>query len=154
MSKRPKTPLTRSEIMARVRSQDTRPEMIVRRGLHGRGYRFRLHRKDLPGKPDLVFPRHNACLFIHGCFWHGHLGCGRMPSTRQDYWLPKISRNAERDAEAANRLLAQGWRVLVVWECAITGRKKLRNADLLDSIEHWLLSSSEKAELAGIIPPV
>ena len=77
-----------------------------------------------------------------------------MPSTRQDYWLPKITRNAERDAEAANRLLAQGWRVLVVWECAITGRKKLRNADLLDSIEHWLLSSSEKAELAGIIPPV
>lgn len=107
--------------MARIRSRDTKPELIVRRLAHNLGFRFRLHRKDLPGKPDLVFPKFKAAVFVHGCFWHQHPrpGCAdaRRPKSRPEYWGPKLDGNIDRDQRNARALEAQGWRVLVIWEC-------------------------------------
>ena len=104
--------------MRQVRSVNTKPEMIVRSALHAAGYRFRLHRRDLPGNPDLVFPRYKVVVFVHGCFWHWH-GCkrSRMPATNRDYWESKIARNVERDRETMAQLAALGWDVHVIWEC-------------------------------------
>lgn len=95
------------------------PELAIRRMLHALGYRFRLHRKDLPGKPDLVFPSRRAVLFVHGCFWHQHQNCkiARIPRTNLDYWVPKLARNVERDAQNQKLLAASGWRSMIVWEC-------------------------------------
>ena len=111
--------LTRSEIMARVRSKNTIPELMVRRALHAAGLRFRLHRTDLPGRPDIVFPGRRMVVFVHGCFWHSHPGCkrARIPATRQEYWMPKLLRNVERDQAATAALQTAGWRVFIVWEC-------------------------------------
>ena len=111
--------LTRSEIMARVRSKNTTPEMAVRRTLHAAGLRFRLHRADLPGRPDIVLPGRRAVVFVHGCFWHSHPGCkrARIPATRREYWVPKLLRNVERDRTAAAALQRAGWRVFITWEC-------------------------------------
>jgi DNA mismatch endonuclease (patch repair protein) len=108
--------------MSRIRGRNTKPELVLRRELHARGLRFRLHCKELPGKPDLVFPRWKAVILIHGCFWHGH-GCPmfKRPATRGNFWSTKIARNQERDREAFTSLRAAGWRVLVVWECALRG---------------------------------
>ena len=110
----------RRRIMRSVGVEDTGPEWAVRRLLHGFGYRYRLHRKDLPGRPDLVFPGRRKAIFVHGCFWHAH-GCryGRPPKSRLDYWLPKLERNRQRDAEKHTALEALRWRVLVVWQCEI-----------------------------------
>ena len=109
----------RSALMSRIRSSNTRPEIAVRRLLHALGYRFRLHRRDLPGKPDIVLPRHRLALFVHGCFWHQHPGCrlASKPKTRQDYWTPKLAGNVQRDQLAQEALAAMGWRVEVIWEC-------------------------------------
>jgi DNA mismatch endonuclease (patch repair protein) len=114
-----RTPEQRRRIMQSVRQKDTGPELTVRRLAHGLGFRFRLHRRDLPGRPDLVFPGRRKAVFVNGCFWHGHDGCskGRLPKSRRDYWVPKIARNKERDAAAVERLKAAGWRVLTVWQC-------------------------------------
>jgi DNA mismatch endonuclease, patch repair protein len=111
----------RSKIMASVRSRDTEPELQVRRLLHRLGYRFRLHRKDLPGTPDLVLPRHNLAIFVHGCFWHGHKGCKRskLPSTNTEFWNRKIDLNVTRDRKAQEKLRALGWNVVVIWQCAL-----------------------------------
>lgn len=108
--------------MSRVRGRDTKPEMIIRRGLHARGLRYRLHDKTLPGRPDLVFSKCRVAVFIHGCFWHAH-GCAlsKLPATRQDFWRTKLEANAARDREAVSALQANGWRVLVIWECALRG---------------------------------
>jgi len=116
----------RSRNMAAVRSSDTMPEKTVRSILHGLGLRFRLHQKDLPGKPDIVLKRHSTVVFVHGCFWHGH-NCprGKAPTTRPEFWIPKLRRNYERDVDNAKRLRVQGWHVLTVWEC------ELRNLDRL-----------------------
>ncbi len=115
------TPQERSERMSKVRSADTRLEMSVRRLIHGMGYRYRLHRKDLPGKPDLVFPSRKKVIFVHGCFWHRHSdpNCklARLPKSRLDFWLPKLTANAERDAKIQARLEDLGWSVMTVWEC-------------------------------------
>jgi len=107
--------------MRAVKSKDTKPELQLRRALHRIGYRYRLNVKDLPGKPDLVFPKHRAALFVHGCFWHGHL-CKRgrrVPKSNTDYWREKIRKNRDRDRRNKNALEALGWRVLTVWECEI-----------------------------------
>lgn len=114
-----RTRAQRRRIMRAVRSRDTGPERVVRRLLHGLGYRYRLHRRDLPGSPDLVFPARRKAIFVHGCFWHAHDGCrwGRPPKSRPDYWLPKLERNRARDAEKRTLLEALGWRALVVWQC-------------------------------------
>ncbi len=116
-----KPPLSRSEIMSRIRSKDTSPELLVRSALHRLGFRYRLHVRTLPGCPDLVFPARKTVLFIHGCFWHGH-DCkvgARTPKTNPDYWRKKIARNRERAATSEARLIKTGWRVLVVWECEL-----------------------------------
>lgn len=115
--------------MARIRKRDTAPELAVRRSAHHLGYRFRLHRADLPGTPDLVFPRLGKVIFVHGCFWHQHscrLG-NKAPRTRQDYWLPKLERNVVRDRDAIAALAASGWQVMVVWECEIGNIDILRD---------------------------
>lgn len=114
--------------MSRIRSKDTVPELLVRRAAHALGYRFRLHRKDLPGKPDLVFPRLRSVIFVQGCFWHLHQGCreGRIPRSRREYWEPKLKRNVERDLAALAQLEASGWRVLTIWECEVNDGEALR----------------------------
>lgn len=112
----------RSALMARVRQADTAPELRVRRMLHGLGLRFRVHPATLPGRPDLVFPKYRAVVFVHGCFWHGHTcRAGRAPTTNQDYWIPKIEANRARDRRKAGELQAAGWRVFTVWECETKG---------------------------------
>ena len=117
------SPKRRSEIMSNIRARGMKPEMTVRRITHAMGYRYRLHRKDLPGKPDLVFPGRRKVIFVHGCFWHQHadLACkiSRRPRSNQYYWLPKLERNATRDAEHQARLTELGWGVLVIWECDV-----------------------------------
>ena len=112
-------PGKRSEIMSRIRGRDTRPELIVRRIAHGLGFRFRLHRKDLPGRPDIVFPRHQAVIVVHGCFWHRHPGCKRAssPKTRVRYWQNKFEDNVVRDRRNETALRDLGWKVMVIWEC-------------------------------------
>ncbi|HOV80122.1 MAG TPA: very short patch repair endonuclease [Bacillota bacterium] len=113
-------PETRSRIMARVRGKNTKPELTVRKALHAAGFRFRLHRKDLPGNPDVTLPRYRTAVFVHGCFWHGH-NCSRfrMPSSNVGYWQRKIERNKERDAAVLEALERMGWRVWILWSCNI-----------------------------------
>lgn len=137
-------------MMAGIRGKDTRPEMIVRRGLHARGFRFRLHVRRLPGTPDLVFPRRRAVIFVHGCFWHGH-DCHlfRLPATRRELWRTKIGGNAARDAAAEDALAAAGWRVLTIWECALKGRERLPVEAVLDRAAEWLASGSARETIAG-----
>lgn len=117
----------RSMRMSLIRSRDTKPEVLVRRLLHSLGYRYRLHRRDLPGTPDLVFPSRRAVLFVHGCFWHRHADCklARLPKSRLDFWVPKLQANKERDARKIEELRAAGWRVGVVWECQLADREAL-----------------------------
>ncbi len=112
---------TRSRIMAQVHSTDSKEEIAARKALHAAGLRFRLHRPDLPGKPDIVLPRHKMAIFIHGCFWHSHEGCrrSRMPTTNVEYWQRKIDRNKRRDAANIEALAATGWRVRVIWGCEV-----------------------------------
>lgn len=123
--------------MRAIRKKDTRPELLVRRRLHALGYRFRLHRRDLPGTPDIVLPRHKVVIQVHGCFWHQHPGCrhATRPRTNQDYWLPKLERNVARDAASAAALEALGWRVIILWECELAREEKLEAA-LLDLRSH------------------
>ncbi len=121
------SPARRSENMRRIRSRNTEPEMAVRRLLHGLGYRYRLHVKDLPGKPDIVFPSRRCIVMVHGCFWHGHKGCreSRMPLSNREYWVEKLERNYARDREHLRSLRRLGWRVMVVWECQTGSSNKL-----------------------------
>lgn len=122
------TPEARSAQMARIRKTNTKPEVIVRRIAHALGHRFRLHRRDLPGTPDVVFPRHRKAILVHGCFWHQHEGCrlARQPKSRLDYWLPKLARNVERDTASREALEKLGWQTLVVWECEVKDTGTLR----------------------------
>lgn len=121
------TPEKRSEIMSRITGRDTAPEVRVRRLLHALGFRFRLYRKDLPGKPDIVLPRHRKVVLIHGCFWHGHPGCRRaaLPTTNVEFWEKKIGKNVARDRLVQAELTAAGWSALVLWQC------RLRDIDSL-----------------------
>ncbi|XKH01610.1 DNA mismatch endonuclease Vsr [Marinobacter nauticus] len=115
------TPAERSERMSRVRSRDTKPEMVVRRLVHGMGFRYRLHVDSLPGKPDMVFRFRRAVIFVHGCFWHRHPGCklARLPKSRREFWRRKLEENRERDQRNEAKLRELGWRVMVVWECEL-----------------------------------
>ena len=142
---------TRSRNMAAIRGSDTKPEMMIRRGLHARGFRFRLHDRKLPGRPDLIFPKYHAALFVHGCFWHGH-GCHlfKWPRTREDFWRQKIGANVARDAANAEALHRAGWRVGVVWECALKGRQRQPLSDVLSAIADWLISQNGDLSLRGL----
>jgi len=124
----------RSENMRRIRSRDTQPEIRIRSLLHRKGYRFRLHRTDLPGCPDLVFPSRKKVIFIHGCFWHQHTCVdGRLPKSRLEYWKPKLERNKARDVEHRRKLRKLGWGSLIVWEC-----QTVDTARVLDRVSHFL----------------
>jgi DNA mismatch endonuclease (patch repair protein) len=114
-------PIRRSENMRRIRSKDTKPERALRSLLHCAGYRFRIHRSNLPGSPDIVFPARRKAIFVHGCFWHQHSRCGAdiVPATRREYWVPKLKRNQDRDRRAKLELARIGWKSLTVWECEI-----------------------------------
>jgi DNA mismatch endonuclease, patch repair protein len=128
---------TRSRMMSGIRSKGTRPEMIVRRHLHALGFRYRLHVGALPGKPDLVFPKHRTVIFVHGCFWHRHAGCSyaTSPRTNTEFWAEKLESNVRRDKAAVEKLVDLGWRIIVIWECSL--RNKLGINHALD----WLSSA-------------
>lgn len=121
--------------MRRIKAKNTKPEMIVRRLLHSMGYRYRLHAKELPGKPDVVFRPQRKAIFVHGCFWHQHSICpdGRLPGSKEDFWTPKLSRNVLRDEQQMDLLEKAGWRVFVVWECQTTDLTELKR-----SLSHFL----------------
>lgn len=125
--------------MASVGSKNTKPEILVRKGLHSRGYRFRLHSAKLAGTPDLVFPKYRAVIFVNGCFWHGH-DCRlfRLPTTRTEFWREKVEQNRLRDRGVVDVLRKGGWKILLVWECALKGRGKRPIAEILDVCEEWL----------------
>lgn len=124
-----KTPAERSENMSRIRSTNTKPEEIVRKYLFSKGFRYRKNDKRYPGKPDIVLPKYRTVIFVNGCFWHMH-GCSRsrLPKSNQEYWRPKIERNIERDADAKKKLEAEGWKVIVIWECEL--KKRIANERL------------------------
>lgn len=136
--------------MAGIKGKDTRPELLIRRHLHRLGFRYRIHDPRLPGKPDLVLPKWNAAIFVHGCFWHGH-GCPlfKWPSTREAFWKTKISRNREKDAEVIQALVMSEWRVLVVWECALKGRGRRSPEKVAEEISTWLHSGLPSGEIQG-----
>ncbi len=143
---------TRSRIMSSIRGKDTKPEIVIRQALHAHGFRYRLHGKGLPGCPDMVLRKYNAVIFVHGCFWHGH-DCPlfRLPGSRVDFWKAKIDRNRERDQEVAAALCEQGWRRLVIWECALRGRNRLIMEYVIQRIVEWLNGSMTELEIRGTV---
>ncbi len=139
----------RSRSMSQINSKNTRPELVIRSGLHRVGFRFRLHDPKLLGRPDIVFPRFRALIFINGCFWHKH-GCHmfKFPKTREDFWRKKLSDNADRDQRIITELLSTGWRVLIIWECSIKGKFKQPLDRVLEKSSDWLKSDSRFAEIS------
>jgi DNA mismatch endonuclease (patch repair protein) len=137
--------------MSRIRGKDTKPELILRRGLHAKGIRYRLHRKDLPGRPDLVFPHYRAVVLVNGCFWHGH-DCPlfKLPTTRREFWESKINGNKARDERNMADLAAAGWRVLIVWECELHGPAHKPLHDMLNEITIWLESGAKPIQTSAI----
>lgn len=138
-------------MMSGIHGKNTKPELLVRKGLHSKGFRFRLHSTKVPGKPDLILPRYRAAIFVHGCFWHSH-DCHlfKMPSTRPEFWKAKLERNRERDTEVRNALLEAGWRILVIWECALKGKNRIDMYDLLDRASAWISGSEADGMIEGV----
>lgn len=136
--------------MAAVRGKNTRPELLIRKGLHKLGFRYRLHSNSLPGKPDLFLPRYRAAIFVHGCFWHRH-NCHlfKLPSTRTEFWAEKLKGNTKRDETVKSQLREGGWRVLTIWECALRGRTRLETSDLLERTAGWITGVEAQAEIRG-----
>lgn len=133
----------RSRIMGQIRGRDTTPELFIRSLLHRAGYRFRLHDRRLPGRPDLVLRKYHAIIFVNGCFWHGHAcPAGAPPVSHTEFWLPKLHRNQNNDAQNRQALATLGWRSLVVWQCALRGRRKLDSDALFEHIQRWLQSNT------------
>ena len=142
----------RSKNMAAIKGRNTRPEMLVRRALHTAGFRYRLHVANLPGKPDLLFPKYKAVIFVQGCFWHQHqCAMFHWPKTRTEWWKQKISSNRAHDEAVQDKLRELGWRVLLVWECALKGKKKLPLPQLTNKITNWLQNGSSFAELPEVV---
>jgi DNA mismatch endonuclease (patch repair protein) len=143
------SPAVRSRMMSGIRGKHTKPELAARRALFALGYRFRLHRRDLPGAPDIVLPGRQVAIFVHGCFWHMHIGCrfAKMPSTRVHFWRAKLEGNALRDRRDEESLVRQGWRVLVVWECATRTRAALDA--LPGQLSRWMEGSASRGEISG-----
>jgi DNA mismatch endonuclease (patch repair protein) len=136
--------------MAAIRGRNTRPELTLRKALHARGYRYRLHVSGLPGKPDLVLPRWRAVIFVNGCFWHGH-NCPAFvwPKSREEFWRDKISRNIARDVDTAWALKTSRWRIATVWECALKGKGRLPLPEVIDSLAAWLSSDGDFLSVEG-----
>jgi DNA mismatch endonuclease, patch repair protein len=141
---------TRSYIMSRVGQRNTSPEIILRRELHSLGLRYRLHEKKLPGSPDLVFPRFGGVIFVHGCYWHSH-GCYKstVPQSSRTFWMEKFNANRQRDKRDIDLLLDQGWRVMVVWECALLGKRALPPGEVAVRVRAWLHSAESQGEVSG-----
>lgn len=141
-------PERRSRMMSGIKGKDTKPEILVRRGLHASGFRFRLHRKDLPGSPDLVLPKYRAVIFVNGCFWHGH-DCRlfKWPQTRPEFWREKIEGNIDRDRRQIAALKKLGWRVGVLWECELKGRGQTHRVEVIARIAEWLKSGATDIHL-------
>jgi DNA mismatch endonuclease, patch repair protein len=140
----------RSRMMSNIKGINTKPEILIRKELFARGYRFRLHGLSLPGKPDLVFPKFRAVVFVHGCFWHRHhCHLFKWPSTRPEFWREKISGNADRDKSQASELFRLGWRILVIWECALKGKEKIPLDELVFTIDEFLRGDHELLEITG-----
>ncbi len=141
---------TRSRMMSGIRGKNTRPEIFVRNLLHAMGFRYRLQGKDIPGRPDLVFPKYTALIQVQGCFWHGH-DCHlfRLPSSNTEFWREKISSNVVRDKKNLAACRDLGWKTLVVWECAIKGKMRLPSNELGEVMRCWLLYDNSDAEIAG-----
>lgn len=144
-------PVTRSRMMSGIRGKNTKPELTIRKALHARGFRYRIHCKDLPGNPDICLPKYRAVIFVHGCFWHGH-DCHlfRLPSTRPEFWSAKIERNKQVDEAAVHRLHVEGWRVATVWECALKGRTRLQLDDTISNLSSWLRSEKPALQIKGV----
>ena len=145
------TPEQRRSVMSRIRGKDTKPEMLIRQGLHGRGLRYRLHGAGISGTPDMVFPKYRTVVFVHGCFWHCH-GCAlfKWPKTRTMFWKTKINRNVERDREVRVALKKSEWRVIVIWECALRGKNRRALPDVLSTAEAFIRNGRESSsEIAG-----
>lgn len=136
--------------MSGIRGKNTKPEILIRSLLHRAGFRFRLHDKKLPGKPDIVLPKFKAIIFVHGCFWHGH-ACTlfRLPSTRPEFWQKKIARNRWNDHRAVSSLSDLGWRVATIWECALKGRGAIGESAVLDRLATWLRTDRNTLVVAG-----
>lgn len=144
------SPEVRSRVMSGIRSGNTKPEMVLRSALHRRGLRFRLHDRKLPGKPDLVFPKHRAVLFAHGCFWHLHeCHLFRWPKSRKEFWHTKLLGNRRNDVRKMLAITLAGWRVGIVWECALKGRLRLELDAIADQCAAWIRSGEQKLEIAG-----
>jgi DNA mismatch endonuclease (patch repair protein) len=144
---------TRSLMMSKIRSKDTKPEIAIRKKLFSLGLRYRLHDSKLAGKPDIILPKYNAVIFFNGCFWHKH-DCElfRPPKTRIEFWKKKLNRNVQKDTENRDALLARGWRVLIIWECAIRGAGKKKDTEIdriSDRIVKWLSSNRKEMEIRG-----
>ena len=137
-------------MMSGIRGKNTKPELLIRKALFAKGFRYRLHNRRLPGKPDLVFPKYHAVIFIHGCFWHGH-DCHlfKWPSTRPEFWKTKINRNREVDIRNYKKLKEDGWRILTIWECAIKGKTRLSLDRVINSAEHWLIEGIRDKTIKG-----
>lgn len=149
----------RSALMSRIRARDTGPELQIRHYLWRAGFRYQLYRKDLPGRPDLVLPKWHAAVFVHGCFWHRHTGCSyfRLPKTRTEFWDEKLQRNHERDIAAITHLLQTGWRVAIVWECAVRKDPDIAGRKLAAWIKHGKgnieMKGDSKTVRAAILAP-
>ncbi|ABD70785.1 T/G mismatch-specific endonuclease [Rhodoferax ferrireducens T118] len=143
------SPTVRSRMMSGIKGKNTQPEILVRRMLFASGYRFRLHRRDLPGTPDIVMPGRKIAIFVHGCFWHFHRGCrfAKMPVTRADFWKAKLEANMERDRRAVERLQGLGWRVLCVWECSTRDAKA--TVSLQGTLCEWIESDARLGEIGA-----
>lgn len=141
---------TRSRMMSAIRGRDTKIEIAIRKALFSQGYRYRINRRDLPGRPDIVLPKHRAVVLVHGCFWHLH-GCrlSKLPATRPEFWREKLERNRERDSETFDRLRKLGWRVATVWECSLRNNGKTGIVEVAAGLDLWLRGTDEIVEFGG-----
>lgn len=140
---------TRSRMMSGIRAKNTKPELILRRALHAKGFRYHLHSSKLPGKPDMVFPKYHAVVFVHGCFWHAH-NCKyfKLPRSRTEFWQEKLLKNTARDQMVLANTRALGWRVLIVWECATREFRASESADvLIETIAQWIVGTAPSTEI-------
>lgn len=144
------TPEVRSKMMSGIKGTDTKPELMLRSGLHALGFRYKIHDKKLPGKPDLVFPKYGAVIFANGCFWHAH-DCHlfKWPKSRTEFWREKITENAARDERNVLKLRNEGWRVLRVWECALKGKTKIGIDSIIQSCSIWLKGCETEMDIRG-----
>jgi len=141
---------TRSRMMSGIKGRDTQPELLIRKALHSQGFRYQLHYKGLPGKPDLAFPKYKAIILINGCFWHGHrCHLFKWPSTRKEFWKAKITSNQDRDKRNLSKYQESGWRTLIIWECALKGKSSWPLDQVSDWAAYWLLHGSGDIEIKG-----